>query len=246
VLNFRSCSGELNRRPRFYHAGDTGDLDEVVDRLVARDGALRLGLVGVSLGGNVLLKWLGERHHEVPAPVVGAVAISTPFALAASAEALDRGLGRLVYTPRFLRTMRRKAREKAARHPGFVDVRAVAQARTFAAYDRAVTAPLHGFADEHDYWARASSGPWLTRVRCPTLLINAGDDPLVPVGSWPTPSALPPAVRVARPSRGGHAGFIEGRWPWRVRSWAERAALEFLSTRLVAREACPPRGAGGA
>ena len=228
-MNFRSCSGELNRHPRFYHSGDTEDLDAVVTTLVERGEARALGLVGVSLGGNVILKWLGERESDVPKGVKGAVAISVPFDLAASARALDQGLRRMIYTTNFMLTLRRKVREKAKRFPDFVDVAATTRARTFAEYDRLVTAPLHGFADEVDYWTRASSGPYLGRIRRPTLLINALDDPFVPAHTLPDPAALPPEMRAEFPPRGGHAGFLDGRWPWAPHSWAERRAIEFLA-----------------
>ena len=234
TLNFRSCSGELNRRLPFYHSGHTDDLDEIVALLTSRERGLRLGIVGVSLGGNVLLKWLGERGSE--APIAGAVAISVPFDLASCARVLDRGPRCWVYTANFLRTMRTKVIDKAARDPEMarmVDLAELRRTRTFARYDRLVTAPLNGFADEHDYWRRASSGPYLARIRRPTLLVNALDDPIVPPGALPRFADLPPAVRAEFPAHGGHAGFVEG-WPWRVRSWAERRALEFLADSMRA------------
>jgi predicted alpha/beta-fold hydrolase len=234
TLNFRSCSGELNRRLPFYHSGHTDDLDEIVALLTSRERGLRLGIVGVSLGGNVLLKWLGE--HGAEAPIAGAVAISVPFDLASCARVLDRGPRCWVYTANFMRTMRAKVIDKAARDPEMarmVDLAQLRRTRTFARYDRLVTAPLNGFADEHDYWRRASSGPYLARIRRPTLLVNALDDPIVPPGALPRFADLPPAVRAEFPAHGGHAGFIEG-WPWRVRSWAERRALEFLSDSMRA------------
>ena len=244
TLNFRSCSGELNRLRSFYHSGHTADLDEVVRMLIEREPGVRLGAIGVSLGGNVLLKWLGELEADVPAAVAGAVAISVPFDLARCAGALDRGLCRLVYGANFLVTMRDKVRLKAARDPGLreiVDVPLALRARTFAEYDRAVTAPLNGFADERDYWTRASSAPYLRRIRRPTLLVNALDDPIVPPGALPDPAELPPRVRAEFVARGGHAAFLEGRWPWRLESWAERRSLEFLAP-LVGGEGAAPAG----
>lgn len=232
ALNFRACSGELNRLPRFYHSGDTGDLDEVVRRLIGREPEVRLGVVGVSLGGNVLLKWLGEREVDVPKPVLGAVGISVPFDLAACARVLDRGLARAVYTRNFLRTLKRKVAMKAQVYPSFVDVPAVQRARTFAEYDRALTAPLHGFADEVDYWVRSSSGPYLARISRPTLLVNARDDPFMPAEALPDPATLPECVQAEFVPLGGHVGFIEGQWPWRARSWAERRAVAFLDSVL--------------
>jgi predicted alpha/beta-fold hydrolase len=233
VLNFRGCSGEQNALPRLYHAGETGDLDDVVEALVRREPTARIVGAGVSLGGNVLLKWLGERGDAAPAPIVAAVGISVPFDLAACAGALDVGFERRVYTRNFLRTFRAKVRDKARRYPGFVDVEAACRARTFREYDRAVTAPLHGFADEVDYWTRASCRPWLTKIRRPALLINALDDPFVPSASLPDVAALPEGVRAEFVPRGGHVGFVDG-WPWRVGSWAERRAVEFLATILLA------------
>jgi predicted alpha/beta-fold hydrolase len=141
---------------------------------------------------------------------------------------MDRGLARRVYTGNFLRTMRRKVVLKARRFPGFVDVAAVRRARTFAQYDRAMTAPVHGFHDEVDYWARASSGPYLAAIRRPALLLNALDDPFVPAASLPDPRALPACVRAEYVAAGGHVGFVQGRWPWGTTSWAERRAVEFL------------------
>ena len=234
VLNFRSCSGELNRLPRFYHSGDTADLATVVSLLVERQPGVCLGVVGVSIGGNVLLKWLGECETDAPSQVAAAVAISVPFDLTLCAEALDRGFRRAVYTENFMRSLRRKVLDKARQFPGFVDLDAVRRARTFRAYDRAVTAPLHGFADERDYWMRASSGPYLGRIRRPTLLINALDDPFVPEASLPDPRALPSDVVAEFVPRGGHVGFVEGP-PWRSASWAERRAVEFLVDPLTER-----------
>jgi predicted alpha/beta-fold hydrolase len=232
VLYFRSCSGELNRLPRFYHSGDTGDLDYVLRTLADREPRVRVGAVGVSIGGNVLLKWLGEQGDAVPKPLVAAVAISVPFDLAACAAVMDRGLQKIVYTASFMRSFRHKTRAKARAHPDFVDVRAALRARTFAAFDRTVTAPLHGFADEIDYWRRASSAAYLAHIRRPTLLVNALDDPFVPAHSLPDPRALPPAVRAEYVARGGHVGFVQGR-PWRATSWAERRAVDFIASAVA-------------
>lgn len=237
LLYFRSCSGELNRLPRFYHSGETGDLDHVIRTLGAREPKLRLGAVGVSIGGNVLMKWLGEQGADAPAALAGAVGISVPFNLMACALTMDRRPQRLLYTGTFMRSLRQKVTAKARVYPGFVDLDAVRRARTFAAYDRAVTAPLHGFADEEDYWRRASSLPYLTRVRRPTLLLSALDDPFIPGWSLPDPRTLPPAVRAEFVPHGGHVGFVEGR-PWRATSWAERRAVDFLATVFDTQAVC--------
>lgn len=237
VLNFRSCSGEPNRLPRFYHSGDTGDLHEVVQRLAAREGRSPMVAVGVSLGGNVLLKWLGEQGDAVPPVLRAAVGISVPFDLEPCARALDRGFQKWVYTANFMRSFKDKVRAKVAVHGAFVDLAAVRRARTFAAYDRLVTAPLHGFADEVDYWRRASCRPYLGRVRRPTLLISALDDPFVPPEALPDPATLPPRMQIELTERGGHVGFIEGP-PWRVTSWAERRAVAYLAAVLADTSLC--------
>ncbi|MBI1727410.1 MAG: alpha/beta fold hydrolase [Candidatus Rokubacteria bacterium] len=232
VVNFRSCSGEVNRSRRMYHSGETEDLDFVLGRLTAGEPKLRLGLVGVSLGGNVALKWLAEHGDQTPAQVAGAVAISTPFDLAACAAALDRGLNRALYTANFLSTMKIKLDKKAALYEGVIDLPAARKAKTFAQYDRLVTAPLGGFANERDYWVRSSSGPLLPRIRRPTLLINAVNDPFIPASALPRAAiAKSRWLEAAFVPEGGHAGFLEG--PLGARSWAEARAVEFLRRHLL-------------
>ena len=232
VVNFRSCGGEVNRSRRMYHSGDTEDLEFVITRLTAGEPALRLGLVGVSLGGNVLLKWLAERGEEAPARVLAAVAISTPFDLAACAAVLDRGLNRALYTANFLSTMKTKLDKKAELYEGILDLPAARKAKTFAEYDRLVTAPLGGFASERDYWARSSSGPLLPKVRRPTLLINAPNDPFMPASALPRAAVAESRwLEAAFVAEGGHAGFLQGASG--ARSWAEGRALAFLGRHLL-------------
>ena len=233
VLNFRSCSGELNRAPRLYHSGETSDLDWLIGRLIEREPGLRLGLVGISLGGNVALKWLGERGDQAPPGVAAAAAISTPFDLEACARALDVGLNRALYTESFLRSMKAKIRFKARLYDGRFDLAAVMRTRTFAEYDRHFTAPLNGFSDERDYWTRSSSGPYLAKIRRPALLINAVNDPFIPPDSLPSSAvADSPWLEAAFVAEGGHVGFLAG--PLGLRSWAERRALDFLRRHLGA------------
>jgi predicted alpha/beta-fold hydrolase len=232
VLNFRSCGGEVNRAPRLYHSGETADLGWLVGRLLEQEPALRLALIGISLGGNVTLKWLGELGEAAPAQVKAAVAISTPFDLEACARALDVGFCRVVYTGSFLRSMKAKIRAKLHVYDGQLDLAAVLKARTFAEYDRYFTAPLNGFADERDYWARSSSGPYLEKIRRPALLINALNDPFMPASALPAAAlAGSPWLEAAFLPEGGHVGFLEG--PLGLRSWAERRALAFLHGHLL-------------
>jgi hypothetical protein len=237
ALNFRSCAappgrprGEyvMNRGDRLYHSGETGDLDWVVGRLIGREPDLDLRLVGVSLGGNVLLKWLGERGAGIPPQVRAAATISAPFDLAACSEHLESGLGPW-YVRFFMKTLREKSLEFAARHPGRIDPRAVRAARTFRQLDDAATGPIHGFRDAADYYARASSLPWLRAIRVPTLLVNARDDPFEPAGVLDRAAdTASDWIRCAFTDRGGHVGWVVGP-PWSARSWGEDLALDWLA-----------------
>lgn len=240
ALNFRSCAappgrgrGEylMNRAARLYHMGETGDLDWVVETLARREPDLPLVLTGVSMGGNVLLKWLGERGGDVPGIVRAAAAISTPYDLAAAADHLESGLGPL-YTRYFLGSLKEKALRFAGRNPGVVDVDGVVAARSFREYDDAAVAPIHGFTDAADYYARSSSLGVLDRIHVPTLLISARDDPFLPGEVLDrVQEAASPRVACLFTMTGGHVGFVTGP-PWQARSWAESRAIGFLAQRL--------------
>ena len=220
--HFRGCSGELNRLPRAYHSGDSDEMDWMLRRFAARGGELHA--VGVSLGGNVLLKWLGERGAAAGALLRRAAAVSAPIDLAASGNALDSGFNQRAYTQLFLYTLRAKALAMTMLHGKLFDANRVAAARTLRAYDDAVTAPLHGFRDADDYWKRASSAPWLEGIRVPTLLLNAMNDPFLPAEALQRAAARASAsVLLEFPASGGHAGF-PGRGQWMA-----RRVLAFLS-----------------
>jgi pimeloyl-ACP methyl ester carboxylesterase len=173
VLNFRGCGGEPNRLPRAYHSGDSEEVDWVLRRLKERLGNAPFFAAGISLGGNALLKWLGERGEEAAKLVSGAAAVSAPMDLMAGGDALGARLARL-YGRHFLVTLKRHAADKERRFPGLFDGGAVRRAQTLRDFDNAFTAPVHGFRDTDDYWTRSSSKPLLSRIRVPTLLINAG------------------------------------------------------------------------
>ena len=228
ALNFRSCSGEPNLTTRFYHSGETGDLQFVVERLTEHlDGPLLLA--GFSLGGNVLLKWLGERGGEVPAAVRGAAAISVPFAPGESARRLDSPGGAL-FRWSLLSSLRPKCRHVARRYPGLLDPERVLRIRTIAELDRWYTAPLHGFADEEDYYARSSCLGYLPGIRVPTLLLSAADDPIVPASTFPDEAVQgSPWLTGELLPRGGHVGFVSGRSPRSPVYWAEGRAAAFLA-----------------
>jgi uncharacterized protein len=230
VMMFRGCNGELNRARRLYHSGETSDLAFVIHRLIATEPHRPLVLAGFSLGGNVLLKWLGETGSAVPAQVRAAVAISVPFDLEAGCRFIERGFAK-VYNRHFLRTLKRKAFAKLAQFPDLFDVQALRRSRTLYEFDDAVTAVMHGFESAHDYYSRSSSIRFLGGIRVPTLLVSAIDDPFLP------PSVLDDVALVAQntPSittefneSGGHVGFVSGRSPLHPHYYAEERAIEFL------------------
>lgn len=238
-LNFRSCSGEPNRLPRFYHSGETDDLRFALDHLAGKvPGGVR-GAIGFSLGGNLLLKYLGEEGRAGGGRQAGspgldaAVAISVPFDLTAGAAMLERGPMARVYTEYFLRSLRRKLIAKADLLRSLVDLDAALRARTLREFDDAITAPLHGFADAADYYARSSSANYLESIRVPTLLLQAEDDPFLPPAALPHRAiAKNPHLVPAISSHGGHVGFITGT-PWAPRFIAEESAAEFLADTLA-------------
>ena len=231
IVHFRGCSGEPNRLARAYHSGDAAELDWILKRLRAAHRDRPLFALGVSLGGNVLLKWLGEYAQDASGTLDAAAAVCAPLDLVAAGNALDQGFNRAVYTRSFLRTLKVKSLAKLARFPGLFDRAMVGRATTLRAFDDAVTAPLHGFRDAQDYWTRASSKPWLAHIRVPTLVLNALDDPFMPASALPQPQEVASAVRLQFTSRGGHVGFVSGNFPGSI-AWMPARVLRFFSTVL--------------
>jgi predicted alpha/beta-fold hydrolase len=235
LLIFRSCGSELNRTRRFYHSGETSDVAFALARIAQEFPLAPLGMAGVSLGGNVLLKFLGERGHELPKCVRAAAAISVPFDLARSSRRINRGFSRL-YQRFFLDSLRRKAGEKAQRFPDLAPPDKISSLKTLEEFDNLITGPLHGFADAQDYYAQSSSLQYLDAIRLKTLLISAVDDPMLP------PDVLDEVRQIARQNpaleidfvrRGGHAGFITGSVPWRPFYYAEYRVGEFFAEQFA-------------
>ena len=221
VPHFRGCSGELNLAPRAYHSGDYEEIDWILRR-VRHQHRGRIAAVGISLGGNALLRW-AEEAGETAARSVGAVcAISAPLDLAAGGRAIGTGFNRQVYTPMFLRTMKPKALRKLAQHPGLFDRERLLAARTLYEFDNVFTAPLHGFRDTDDYWSRGSAKPHLARIRVPALVLNALNDPFLPAHSLPQQREVGAFVTLWQPRHGGHVGFPAGRWPGHLLTLPER------------------------
>ncbi|MBP7131548.1 MAG: alpha/beta fold hydrolase [Aquabacterium sp.] len=216
VPHFRGCSGEINRTVRAYHSGDHEEVDWIVRRLALRHPGPVL-VVGVSLGGNALLRWAQEAGSQAVSVVKAVVAISSPLDLTAAGQALGRGFNRQVYTRMFLRTLKPKAVLKARAHPGVVKLDALLAARDLYEYDNAYTAPVHGFASTEDYWLRCSAKPGLRGLRdVPALVINARNDPFMPAACLPRADEVGPAVTLWQPAEGGHVGFPQGRFPGHV------------------------------
>ena len=221
VPHFRGCSGELNLAPRAYHSGDFEEVGWMLSRFRALHAGPILAL-GVSLGGNALLRW-AEEAGETAAQVVRAVcAVSSPLDLAASGEAIGQGFNRLVYTRMFLRSMVPKALRKLDQYPGLFDRDTLLAARDLRGFDNVFTAPLHGFRDTDDYWLRGSSKPHLHLIRVPALVLNARNDPFVPAASLPGVHEVGKHVTLWQPAHGGHVGFPMGRPPGHVLGMPER------------------------
>jgi uncharacterized protein len=233
VPHFRGCSGELNHAPRAYHSGDHDEIDWVLARFARENPDRPLVAVGVSLGGNALLRWAGEAGEAARDRVCAVAAVCSPLDLAAGGHAIGRGFNRQVYTRVFLSTMVPKALKKLEQHPGLFDREALLAARDLYEFDNLFTAPLHGFRNTDDYWTRASAKPVLHRIRVPALALNALNDPFVPAASLPRAQQAGPYVTLWQLRQGGHVGFpsTAGRLgvPGHVRSMPEAVGRWLLN-----------------
>jgi len=235
LLIWRSCGSEPNRARRFYHSGETGDLAFALDRIARERPRALLAAVGVSLGGNVLLKYLGEQPDEARSMMVAAAAVSVPFDLGRGADYINRGFSR-VYQKHFLKSLKRKAIEKQSRYPDLPDATRINAITSLRGFDDTLTAPVHGFESAIDYYTRSSSIRYLHGITVDTLLLNAVDDPFLP------PDVLEEVSRLAQQNthltldfqrRGGHAGFVGGRNPFRPLYYLERRVGEFLADKFA-------------
>jgi uncharacterized protein len=226
VMHFRGCSGEPNRLPRSYHSGETGDLAHVVEVLRASYPDTPIAAVGYSLGGNVLLKWLGETGAGNP--LAAAVAVSVPFELHKAAWRLSRGLSR-VYQWKLLRSLRRRTAAKFSRMPCPVPLGDLRLLTSFRAFDDRITGPLHGFRNADDYYARSSSRQYLPGIRVPTFILHALDDPFMTPDAVPSACELSPTTCLELSLHGGHVGFVSGPLPWKAEYWLERRIPELLA-----------------
>jgi len=230
VPHFRGCSGEMNLAPRAYHSGDFAEIDWMLRRFSSRHHGPVLA-VGVSLGGNALMRWAGEMGRDAGQVVAAIASVSAPLDLAASGQAIGRGFNRQVYTRMFLKTMRPKALQKLRQHPGLFDRKALLAARDLYAFDHVFTGPVHGFKGVDDYWARASAKPHLHRIAVPALALNALNDPFIPSDSLPRRADVSPDVTLWQPAQGGHVGFPSSGFPAHVRAMPD-AVASFLAAQL--------------
>jgi predicted alpha/beta-fold hydrolase len=230
LLLFRSCGDRINRTRRFYHSGDTADVRTAIRRLIEEFPSASICLVGVSLGGNVLLKYLGEDPVAVPPNISAAAAVSVPYDLAISARSISNGFSR-VYQKFFLTTLKEKLLEKRRLFADLPEESAIRRIRTMVEFDDLVTAPLHGFEGAADYYYKSSAIRFLDGIRLPTLLLSSYDDPFLPPGvlnEVERQARENPALHIEFHRKGGHVGFIYGRWPWRAEYYIDRRIFEFF------------------
>ncbi len=236
--NFRGCSGQPNNRARSYHSGETEDLDAVYHELLKRFPNPPLFAVGFSLGGNVLLKWLGEKQQTVR--VQAACAVSVPYRLDLCATRLDQGFSKL-YRYSLIKELKAYIRnkqthllqnnwpEEAHKIQALGDLTPI---QSFWEYDDRVVARLHGFKNAHDYYAKSSSGRYLKSITVPTLLIHASDDPFMTRKVIPDQQQLGEHTTLELSAHGGHVGFVGGRLPSKPEYWLEKRIPEFINSYL--------------
>lgn len=230
LAHFRGCSGVPNLLARSYFSGDIDEVDFILKSVIERAPNAQWHVAGVSLGGNALLKYLGERAGQT-VPVEAAVSICAPMDLVAAGERLSQDwLCRQLYTRHFLRTMKPKIMEKASRFPGAIDVTRITHAKTLRDFDDTYTAPMHGFTDAMDYWHKASAKPWLPYIQVPTLILNSRNDPFIPEPSLPGSAQASEHVLLHQPAEGGHMGFTTGAFPGNL-NWLPSRLARFFSAR---------------
>ena len=211
VPHFRGCSGQINLAPRAYHSGDWQEIDWILKRLKAQHQR-DVYVVGVSLGGNALMRWAGGVGSDAASVVKGIVSICSPLDLTSSGHHLGSGLNRYIYTPMFLRSMKPNALKKLEQYPHLFDKAVMLASRDLYEFDNAVTAPVHGFKNTEDYWTRASAKPHMGNIQVPALAINALNDPFIPAVSLPSARDVSASVKLWQPKRGGHVGFATDVW----------------------------------
>lgn len=228
-MHFRGCSGQPNRLARGYHSGETQDLAQVVQAIQRREPQVSMAAIGYSLGGNVLLKWLGETGRDNP--LMAATAVSVPFELNKAVKRFQSGFSQ-VYQWHLLNCLRKRLSRKFELQPPMLPLPALSSLKTIWDFDEKVTAPMHGFAGAEDYYLLSSSRQYLSKIRVPTLLVHSQDDPFMTQDLIPLPGELPEGVKLELTPSGGHVGFVEGKFPWRSEYWLEKRVPAFLKSYL--------------
>jgi uncharacterized protein len=234
VPHFRGCSGEINLAPRAYHSGDYEEIGWMLAQLKAAQDATGGGpiiAVGISLGGNALMRWAQEAGSTAAQTVSAVASVCSPLDLAASGESIGKGFNRMVYTRMFLQSMKPQALERLAMHPGLFDAEKLKASRDLYEFDNIFTAPLHGFKNTEDYWLRASAKPHMHRIVLPALALNALNDPFIPAQSLPKASEVSKSVTLWHTAQGGHVGFPQGKFPAEVMAMPE-AVSGWLAAQL--------------
>ncbi|MCK5705465.1 MAG: alpha/beta fold hydrolase [Cyclobacteriaceae bacterium] len=226
--NYRTCGGETNRQLRMYHNGCTDDLDLVIRHTIAK-GYENIVLIGFSMGGNLSLLYLGQQSEQLLPQLKGAVAFSVPVDLESVSMQLSR-VSNTIYMKRFLRMLHRKVKEKMVLFPDQIDDGDYDQIKDFKAYDDRYTAPLHGFESAEDYWVKCSCGPLLERIRVPSLIINAEDDPFLGASCYPYHQRKSPYIYLEVPKYGGHVGFMNHRINGKY--WSESRTVDFIQKHI--------------
>ena len=230
IMHFRGCSGEPNRRPRSYHSGETGDFAHFIDVLHQREPLTPLAAVGYSLGGNVLLKWMGEMRERTN--LTAAVAVSVPFVLSEAASRMEQGFSQ-IYQWWLLHRLHRSIEEKRRHLSLPLTLSDLSTLSTFHDFDEHVTARLHGFDGADHYYRVSSSRQYLKDITVSTLLLHAQDDPFMFASTVPQRDELSDSTTLELSAHGGHVGFVSGRWPWSARYWLEERIPRYLEKFLT-------------
>ena len=226
ALNYRGCSGEINRNFRFYHSGETNDLDAVIQFIISKNHYIEIGLIGFSVGGNIILKYLGEKEKTLSPLIKAAVNFSAPCDLKASANTLAKWHNKL-YLDRFLKSLRLKIEAKTKQFPSSINLNNYNTIKNFTDFDERYTAPIHGFQDASDYYKKCSSIHYISKITLPTLLVSALNDPFLSEECYPFEQAKKnDQFFLETPKKGGHCGFYKNNKNGNY--WSENRALEFL------------------
>lgn len=227
--NCRSCSGEMNRKLRLYHHGEIEDIGIIIEHALHKKTYQKVVMMGFSMGGAITLKYLGVQGKDLPEPIQKGVAFSTPCDLKESVNALEFPSNRF-YKNKFLQRLRVKIEAKAAAYPEVIDLQQLDQMEVWQDFDEAFSAPINGFSSAEAFYENASAQNFMADIQIPTLLVNATNDPIIPIGCTPVDLCKKhPLIYLEQPTRGGHVGFM---WRGKSIAWSEHRAFQFVENNL--------------